>query len=89
MGALYQDTHARMEDLQVQFWQQADPTRKMHMLAQLNATLRTLALAGLRLGTGKLAHSSQALRIRYSPSWRGSARAERCLVCSEGAFWAC
>lgn len=48
MSRLYPDTHPRMEDLQVQMWRLASPTRKMHMLAELNATLRTLALAGLR-----------------------------------------
>lgn len=48
MGILYPDTHPRIENLQVQMWRQASPARKMHMLAQLNATVRTLALAGLR-----------------------------------------
>jgi hypothetical protein len=37
-----------MEALQIQLWRQASPTRKMHMLAQLNASVRILALAGLR-----------------------------------------
>jgi hypothetical protein len=37
-----------MEALQIQFWRQASPTRKMHMLAQLNASAHTLALTGLR-----------------------------------------
>jgi hypothetical protein len=37
-----------MEALQIQFWRQASPTRKMDALAQLNASARTLALAGLR-----------------------------------------
>ena len=36
-----------MEALQIQLWRQASPTRKMHMLAQLNASARILALAGL------------------------------------------
>jgi hypothetical protein len=48
MGALYSDTHPKMEALQIQLWRQASPTRKMHMLAQLNASVRMLALAGLR-----------------------------------------
>ena len=37
-----------MEALQIQLWRQASPTRKMQMLAQLNASARVLALAGLR-----------------------------------------
>jgi hypothetical protein len=48
MTALYSDTHPKMEALQIQLWRQASPTRKMHMLAQLNASARGLALAGLR-----------------------------------------
>ena len=36
-----------MEALQIQLWRQASPTRKMEMLAQLNASARVLALAGL------------------------------------------
>ena len=48
MSVLSSDTHPKMEALQIQFWRQASPTRKMHMLAQLNASARTLALTGLR-----------------------------------------
>ncbi|MCS7055412.1 MAG: hypothetical protein NZM18_04460 [Thermoflexales bacterium] len=48
MSALFPDTHPRMEALQIALWRQAGPARKMHMLAQLNASARTLALAGLR-----------------------------------------
>jgi hypothetical protein len=48
MGALSSDTHLKMEALQIQLWRQASPTRKMQVLAQLNASAQTLALAGLR-----------------------------------------
>jgi hypothetical protein len=48
MGVLSTDTHPKMEALQIQFWRQASPTRKMQVLAQLNASAHTLALAGLR-----------------------------------------
>jgi hypothetical protein len=48
MSALYSDTHPKVEALQIELWRQASPTRKMHMLAQLNASVRILALAGLR-----------------------------------------
>jgi hypothetical protein len=48
MSVLYSDTHPKMEALQIQLWRQATPTRKMEMLAQLNASARTLALIGLR-----------------------------------------
>jgi hypothetical protein len=48
MTALYPDTHPKMEALQIQLWRQANPTKKMNMLAQLNASARMLALTGLR-----------------------------------------
>lgn len=48
MTALYSDTHPKMEALQIQLWRQASPTRKMNMLAQLNASARMLAMTGLR-----------------------------------------
>ena len=48
MSVLSSDTHPKMEALQIQLWRQASPTRKMYMLAQLNASVRIVALAGLR-----------------------------------------
>jgi hypothetical protein len=48
MTALFPDTHPAMEALQIQLLRQATPTRKMEMLAQLNAAARLLALTGLR-----------------------------------------
>ena len=48
MSALFPDTHPKMEALQIQLWRQASPTRKMNMLAQLNASARMLAITGLR-----------------------------------------
>ncbi|HNB41119.1 MAG TPA: hypothetical protein PLG52_06445 [Anaerolineales bacterium] len=48
MKLLSADTHPKMEALQIQLWRQASPTRKMQMVAQLNASAHTLALMGLR-----------------------------------------
>ncbi|MCE9645264.1 MAG: hypothetical protein K8S20_04630 [Chloroflexi bacterium] len=48
MSVLSPDTHPKMEALQIKLWRQASPTRKMHMLAQLNRSAHILALAGLR-----------------------------------------
>jgi hypothetical protein len=48
MSTLSSDTHPKVEALQIQFWRQASPTRKMQLLAQLNASARTIAMAGLR-----------------------------------------
>jgi hypothetical protein len=48
MSILSSDTHPKMEALQIQLWREASPTRKMNMLAQLNASARMLAMTGLR-----------------------------------------
>ena len=48
MSGLFSDTDPKMEALQIQLLGQASPTRKMNMLAQLNASARRLALTGLR-----------------------------------------
>jgi len=53
-----------MEALQIQLWRQASLTRKMHMLAQLNASVRIVALAGLR---SRYPHASETeLRRRLA-----------------------
>jgi hypothetical protein len=48
MSALSSDTHPKMGAMQIELWRRATPTRKMDMLAQLNASARMLALMGLR-----------------------------------------
>jgi hypothetical protein len=48
MIALSSDTHFKLEALQIRLWRQASPARKMHMQAQLNASVRMVALARLR-----------------------------------------
>ncbi|MDO8753732.1 MAG: hypothetical protein Q7J80_07540 [Anaerolineales bacterium] len=64
MSALFSDTHPKMEALQIQLWRQATPTRKMHMLAQLNASAHTLAFMGLR---SRYPHANEAeLRRRLA-----------------------
>jgi hypothetical protein len=47
MRAFYPDTHPAMEALQIGLLRKANPTRKMELLAQLNASARRLVLAGL------------------------------------------
>ena len=63
MSVLYSDTHPKMEALQIQLWRQASPTRKMHMLAQLNASVQMLALAGLRSKYPKAEESELRRRL--------------------------
>jgi hypothetical protein len=48
MSTLFQDTHPKMEALYIQLLKQVSATRKMEMLAELNSSVQTLALTGLR-----------------------------------------
>jgi hypothetical protein len=61
MRTLFSDTHPKMEALQVRLWREASLTRKMQALAQLNASAKTLALAGLR---SRFPQASEA-ELRY------------------------
>ncbi len=61
MSTLSSDTHPKMEALQIRLLRQASPTRKMHMLAQLNESARLLAMSGLR---SRHPQASQA-ELRY------------------------
>lgn len=49
MSALFPDTHPKMEALLIELIRKASPERKMHMLGQLNAAARLLAVKGLRM----------------------------------------
>ena len=48
MASYYSDTHPEMESLQIELLRTAPAWRKMEMLAALNSSARSLALAGLR-----------------------------------------
>jgi ABC-type transport system involved in cytochrome bd biosynthesis fused ATPase/permease subunit len=48
MTALYPDTNAKAERIQIELLRRAPAWRKVQMVAQLNETVRTLALSGLR-----------------------------------------
>jgi hypothetical protein len=48
MSAYHTDTHPKMEALQIRLLRSTSPARKMEMLAELNASAKTLALNGLR-----------------------------------------
>ena len=64
MSVLSSDTHPKMEALQIQLWRQASPTRKMNMLAQLNVSVRLLAMTGLR---SRYPHASEPeLRLKLA-----------------------
>ena len=63
MIQLYPDTHPKMEALQIQLLRQASPTRKMHMLAQLNKSARLLALTGLHSQYPQASESELRFRL--------------------------
>jgi hypothetical protein len=46
--ALYEDTRPEIERLQIEKMRQAPAWRKLAMVGELNQTVRTLALSGLR-----------------------------------------
>jgi hypothetical protein len=46
--ALFPDTRPEAEAVLIDLLRQAPPWRKLHMVGQLNQTVRTLALSGLR-----------------------------------------
>ena len=48
MSALYSDTNAKAERVQIELLRRTPTWRKIQMVAQLNETVRTLALSGLR-----------------------------------------
>ena len=48
MKALSPDTHPKIECLQIERLRQMPSWRKMTLMAEMNQTVRTLALAGLR-----------------------------------------
>ena len=75
MGILSSDTNPKMEAFQIQLWRQASPTRKMNMLAQLNAAARLLALTGLR---AQYPQASEAeLRLKLAGLLFGDALARK------------
>lgn len=49
MTSLFSDTHPEMEALQIRLLREAPAWRKLEIMAQLNASVRLLALSGLRL----------------------------------------
>lgn len=48
MSTLFPDTRPEAEEVQIALLRQAPPWRKLQMVGQMNQTVRTLALSGLR-----------------------------------------
>ena len=69
MITLSRDTHPDAERVQIELLRQAPAWRKLHMVAQMNSTLRTLALSGLRQRYPDA--SPDELRRRLADLWLG------------------
>jgi hypothetical protein len=48
MSTLFPDTQPEAERIQIELLRRAPPWRKLEMVGQMNQTVRTLALSGLR-----------------------------------------
>ena len=75
MTALAADTHPDAERVWIELLRSVPAWRKLHMLAQLNSAVQTLALAGLRQ---RLPDASPAdLRRHLADLWLGPELAAR------------
>ena len=75
MTTLSADTRPDAERVQIELLRKAPAWRKLHMVAQMNRTLRTLALCGLR---ERYPHAMpDELRRRLADLWLGPALAEK------------
>ncbi len=73
--ALFPDTSPEAEAVLIELLRQAPPWRKLHMVSQLNQTVRTLALSGLRQRYPEA--TSQELRRRLADLLLGPELAAR------------
>ena len=72
---LFPDTRPEAERVQIALLRQAPPWRKLHMVGQMNQTVRTLALSGLRQRYPQA--TPQELRRRLADLVLGPALAAR------------
>jgi hypothetical protein len=75
MTALYPDTNAKAERIQIELLQRTPAWRKVQMVAHLNQTVRTPALSGLRQQRPDA--SSQELRRLLADLILGESLAEK------------
>lgn len=75
MSALFSDTHPTAEQVQIQLFRRAPAWRKLEMVGQMNQTVRTLALSGLRQRYPQA--MPEALRRRLADLLLGSELATR------------
>ena len=75
MPTLSPDTSSDAERVQIQLLRQMPPSRKLELVAQLNQTVRTLTLEGLRQRYPSAQPAE--LKRRLAELWLGAALAER------------
>jgi hypothetical protein len=75
MTRLSLDTRPEAERVQIELLRQASPSRKLYLVGQMNLTVRTLALQGLRKRYPYA--TSEQLRRRLADLWLGSELAAR------------
>lgn len=62
-GLISSDTNADSEQYQIARWQAMSSFEKLHVVAELNATVDTMALAGIRLRHPGASSREQFLRL--------------------------
>jgi len=75
MSTLFPDTRPEAERVQIELLRRAPPWHKLHMVGQMNQTVRTLALSGLRQRYPQA--TPQELRRRLADLVLGPALAAR------------
>ena len=75
MTKLSRDTRLEAERVQIELLRQAPPWRKLHMVAQMNEAVRTLALSGLRQRHPE--YTPEELRRSLADLWLGPELAAR------------
>ena len=75
MTTLSSDTNPEAEQVQIRIWRTMPAWRKLELVAQMNATVRTLALTGLTQRYPKA--SATELTRRLAGLWLGGELATR------------
>lgn len=78
MTTLSSDTDPRIEKIQIELLRKMPPERKLHMVAQMNQTVQSFMMAGLRERNPNL--PTEALRTMFAELLLGKQLAERVLT---------
>ena len=78
MTTLSSDTDPRIEKIQIELLRKMSPERKLHMVAQMNHTVHSFIMAGLKERNPNL--SAEVLRTMFAELLLGKQLAERVLT---------